>query len=51
VWVLIGVFGLWLGVLGIAMATGLAMLLRTGGEIPEDYWWQLVGDKPKSVAP
>jgi hypothetical protein len=51
VWVLIGVFGLWLGVLGIAMATGLAMFLRTGGEIPEDYWWQLVGDKPKSVAP
>jgi hypothetical protein len=37
-WVLIGLVGLWLGLLGIAMATGLAMVLRTGAEIPEDYW-------------
>jgi hypothetical protein len=44
-WVLIGLFGLWLGLLGIAMATGLAMVLRAGGEIPEDYWWKLIGDK------
>jgi hypothetical protein len=37
-WVLIAVAGLWLGLLGIAMACGLAMLLRDGREIPEDYW-------------
>jgi hypothetical protein len=43
-WVLIGFFGLWLGLLGIAMATGLAMTLRAGHEIPESYWWQLIGD-------
>ncbi len=29
---------LWLGLLGIAMATGLAVILRAGGEIPEGYW-------------
>jgi hypothetical protein len=37
-WVVIALAGLWLGLLGIAMATGLAMILRAGGEIPEDYW-------------
>ncbi|MFA5707710.1 hypothetical protein [Mycolicibacterium sp.] len=37
-WVLIALVGLWLGLLGIAMATGLALVLRSGGEIPEDYW-------------
>jgi hypothetical protein len=37
-WVLIALAGLWLGLLGIAMATGLALILRAGGEISEDYW-------------
>jgi hypothetical protein len=37
-WVAIAFAGLWLGLLGLAMATGLAMILRAGGEIPEDYW-------------
>jgi hypothetical protein len=37
-WVFIALAGLWLGLLGIAMATGLALVLRAGGEIPEDYW-------------
>lgn len=41
-WVVIGLAGLWLGVLGIAMATGLAMVLRTGAEIPEDYWRSII---------
>jgi|SRR5215204_7473489 hypothetical protein len=41
-WVIIGVAGLWLGLLGIAMATGLAMVLRTGAEIPEDYWRSII---------
>ena len=30
--------GLWLGLLGIAMATGLAIVLRRGVELPEQYW-------------
>ena len=33
-WAIIGLFGLWLGLLGIAMATGLAMVLRSNTEIP-----------------
>lgn len=37
-WALIALAGLWLGLLGIAMATGLALVLRKGGEIDEDYW-------------
>jgi hypothetical protein len=37
-WAVIGLFGLWLGLLGIAMATGLAMVLRSNTEIPEEYW-------------
>ncbi len=46
-WVLIGLAGLWLGLLGIAMATGLAMVLRSGAEIPEEYWWSLLDQSPK----
>jgi VIT1/CCC1 family predicted Fe2+/Mn2+ transporter len=45
-WVVIGLAGLWLGLLGIAMATGLAMVLRTGAEIPEDYWRSII-DYPR----
>jgi hypothetical protein len=45
VWILIALAGLWLGLLGIAMATGLAMVLRAGDEIPEDYWWSILNDK------
>ena len=46
-WVILGLAGLWLGLLGIAMATGLAMVLRTGAEIPEDYWRSII-DYPTS---
>jgi hypothetical protein len=46
-WVIIGLAGLWLGLLGIAMATGLAMVLRAGAEIPEDYWRSII-DYPTS---
>ena len=49
-WVLIALAGLWLGLLGIAMATGLAMVLRAGGEIPEDYWWSILDDKRPAAA-
>ncbi len=41
-WVVIGLAGLWLGLLGIAMATGLAIAMRSNVEIPEDYWRSLV---------
>jgi hypothetical protein len=41
-WLVIGLAGLWLGLLGIAMATGLAMVLRTGAEIGDDYWRSII---------
>ena len=41
-WVIIGLAGLWLGLLGIAMATGLAKVLRSGAEIPEEYWRSII---------
>ncbi len=41
-WALIAFAGLWLGLLGIAMATGLAVVLRSGEEIPEDYWRSII---------
>ncbi|MCW2512181.1 MAG: hypothetical protein JWR11_1223 [Mycobacterium sp.] len=37
-WIVIALAGLWLGLLGVAMATGLAIVLKSGAEIPEDYW-------------
>jgi hypothetical protein len=48
-WAIIGLFGLWLGLLGIAMATGLAMVLRSGAEIPEEYWRSII-DFPSTNA-
>lgn len=47
-WVLIAFAGGLLGLLGIAMAAGLAMVLRAGAEIPEDYWWSILDDKRPS---
>lgn len=41
-WVVIALAGLWLGLLGIAMAVGLAIAMRSNVEIPEDYWRSLV---------
>lgn len=41
-WAVIAVSGLWLGLLGIAMATGLAMVLKSGEEIGEDYWRSII---------
>ena len=49
-WVVIGLAGLWLGLLGIAMATGLAIVLRAGAEIPEDYWRSII-DYPATARP
>lgn len=41
-WVFIAIAGLWLGLLGLAMATGLAMVLRSNTEISEDYWRSII---------
>jgi len=51
-WVVIAVTGLWLGLLGVAMATGLAMVLRSGEELSDDYWQSLLDypDRPKVTA-
>lgn len=51
-WVVIAVTGLWLGLLGVAMATGLAMVLRSGQELSDDYWQSLLDypDRPKVTA-
>ena len=48
-WAAIAVAGLWLGLLGIAMATGLAIVLRSGQEIPEDYWRSII-DYPSTTS-
>ncbi|MEY1673089.1 hypothetical protein AB4Z55_02820 [Gordonia sp. ABKF26] len=37
-WVTISVSGLWLGLLGVFMAAGLAQVLRAGEEIPDEFW-------------
>ncbi len=41
-WAVIALAGLSLGLLGIAMAVGLARILCSGKEIPEEYWRSLV---------
>ena len=41
-WGVIALAGLSLGLLGVAMAVGLARILRSGREIPEDFWRNLV---------
>lgn len=41
-WVLIGAAAVWLGLLGIAMATGLALVLRSNVEVPEEYWRSII---------
>jgi hypothetical protein len=46
--VFIALAGLWLGLLGIAMAMGLAVVLRAGKEIPEDHWWSILGGRPSA---
>jgi hypothetical protein len=48
-WTVIAVTGLWLGLLGIAMATGLAVVLRSGQQIPEDYWRSII-DYPSTTS-
>ncbi|TGD88286.1 hypothetical protein BayCH28_11035 [Mycolicibacterium sp. CH28] len=42
IWVGVGLAGLWLGLLGVAMATGLAIVMRSNTELPEDFWRSIV---------
>jgi hypothetical protein len=42
IWVGVGLAGLWLGLLGVAMATGLAFVMRSNTELPEDFWRSIV---------
>jgi hypothetical protein len=46
IWVIIGLTGLWLGLLGVAMATGLAIVMRANIEIPEAFWRSIVNAGP-----
>jgi len=48
-WVVIALAGLWLGLLGIAMAAGLSIVLRSNTEIPEEYWRSII-DYPVTPA-
>ena len=50
-WVAISLAGLWLGLLGIAMATGLAMVLKSNVEIPEHYWRSILDSPGVSAGP
>lgn len=50
-WIVIALAGLWLGLLGIAMATGLAIVLRSNTEIPEDYWRSIIDYPSAGAAP
>lgn len=52
-WGVIALAGLWLGLLGLAMATGLAIVLRSGAEISEDCWRSIFDydERPKVTAP
>lgn len=41
-WLLIALAGVWLGLLGIAMATGLTIVLRSNTALPEEFWRSIV---------
>ncbi|WP_085947020.1 hypothetical protein [Gordonia soli] len=41
-WTVISISGLWLGLLGVFMAAGLAQVLRSGEEISDEYWSMLL---------
>lgn len=50
-WTVIALAGLWLGLLGIAMAAGLSIVLRSNTEIPEDYWRSIIDFPATPPAP
>ncbi|GAA1893779.1 hypothetical protein [Williamsia serinedens] len=45
----IAVAGLWLGLLGIGMAWGLAQVLRAGDELPHQYWASIIEMPPPAA--
>ncbi|GAA1482372.1 hypothetical protein GCM10009624_28120 [Gordonia sinesedis] len=52
-WAIVSLAGLWLGLLGIAMATGFAIVLRSGQQIPDAYWRRMLEyrtETPRQVA-
>jgi hypothetical protein len=49
-WTVIALAGLWLGLLGVAMATGLAMMMRADVEIPDRYWQSLLNYPTRPTA-
>lgn len=49
-WAVIALAGLWLGLLGIAMAAGLSLVLRSNTEIGEDYWRSIIDYPPARPA-
>ena len=49
-WAAIGLAGLWLALLGVAMATGLAIVLRSNAETPEDHWRSIIDYPPATGA-
>lgn len=48
-WAVIALAGLWLGLLGIAMAAGLSIVLRSNIELGEDYWRSII-EYPDAVS-
>lgn len=42
--VLIATAGLWLGILGLLMALGLSLVLRSGDQMPDAYWESVMTD-------
>lgn len=44
--VTISLCGLWLGLLGVFMAVGLARVLRSGDVLPDEYWFRLLDYHP-----
>ena len=45
-WFVIGLAAVWLALLGVAMATGLALALRSNADIGEDFWRSIVAYPP-----
>lgn len=45
-WVAIGLAAVWLALLGVAMAIGLALALRSNTDIGEEFWRSIVAYRP-----
>lgn len=45
-WIAIGLAAVWLALLGVAMAIGLALALRSNTDVGEDFWRSIVAYPP-----